>query len=208
MQDERITPGTCLCGCGKPVTKRLYWHKHAARGPGFDPYADGQGLCRCGCGERAPLAQQTVHALGHVEGLPQRFVRGHANRLTTPAYEVDANGCWIWLRSKNNSGYGHGVFGGKLVVAHKGMYEAKHGPVPEGLVLHHTCEVRACCNPDHVIPVSPLENIRKGKRVVLTLEKAREIKRSSETTYRVAKRLGVSYSAAYMVRAGNSWRDA
>lgn len=35
------------------------------------------GLCECGCGAPAPLAQQTDNARGYVQGQPMRFIRGH-----------------------------------------------------------------------------------------------------------------------------------
>lgn len=39
-----------------------------------------QKLCECGCGHPAPIATATNHKLGHVQGEPMRFVRGHAAR--------------------------------------------------------------------------------------------------------------------------------
>lgn len=38
------------------------------------------GLCQCGCGEKTPIANQTRKSIGWVEGLPIRFIMGHANR--------------------------------------------------------------------------------------------------------------------------------
>ena len=36
-------------------------------------------LCECGCGEPAPIAQQTRGDRGFVKGEPQRFIRGHSH---------------------------------------------------------------------------------------------------------------------------------
>ena len=38
------------------------------------------GLCQCGCGCRAPLAQQDCPRRGYVKGEPLRYVAGHAHR--------------------------------------------------------------------------------------------------------------------------------
>lgn len=38
------------------------------------------GMCHCGCGERAPIAQETRAKLGYKKGEPQRFIFGHQNR--------------------------------------------------------------------------------------------------------------------------------
>ena len=36
------------------------------------------------------------------------------------------------------------------------------GPIPDGCELDHLCRNRACCNPDHLEPVTHLENVRRG----------------------------------------------
>jgi hypothetical protein len=48
--------------------------------------------------------------------------------------------------------------------AHRVVYEALVGPVPEGLELDHTCDNPPCCNPGHLEPVTHAENMRRGKR--------------------------------------------
>jgi hypothetical protein len=37
-------------------------------------------LCECGCGQPAPIATKTDKKWGHVQGQPQRFVKGHIGR--------------------------------------------------------------------------------------------------------------------------------
>jgi Recombination endonuclease VII len=39
-----------------------------------------QALCQCGCGEPAPIAQQTRRAQGWVKGEPRPYVKGHHRR--------------------------------------------------------------------------------------------------------------------------------
>jgi HNH endonuclease len=46
--------------------------------------------------------------------------------------------------------------------AHHVSYTTHVGEVPEGLQLDHLCRVRACCNPAHLEPVTPLVNVRRG----------------------------------------------
>jgi hypothetical protein len=53
--------------------------------------------------------------------------------------------------------------GGARVYAHRRAYERVHGPIPEGLVLDHLCRNRWCCNPEHLQPVSNMENILRGE---------------------------------------------
>jgi hypothetical protein len=136
------------------------------------------GYCRCGCGERAPLAKRTRKDKGHVRGKPVDYVLGHNARRSPDAYEVVDAGhdtpCWLWKRHINGTGYGM-VRDGKLRLAHRVYYERAKGPIPEGLTLDHLCRQRHCVNPDHLEAVTLKENIRRGWRSrggVRTLEES------------------------------------
>jgi hypothetical protein len=76
--------------------------------------------------------------------------------------------CWIWPGSHNMRGYGQIGIGsisngtaGKGYV-HRLAYQLIVGPIPDGLVLDHLCRRHPCCNPEHLEPVTELENIRRG----------------------------------------------
>ena len=68
------------------------------------------------------------------------------------------SGCWLWAGADN--GVGYGKYRGKY--AHRVAYEAARGAIPEGMFLDHLCRVRCCVNPDHLEPVTNVENIRRG----------------------------------------------
>lgn len=78
-------------------------------------------------------------------------------------YRVDENGCWIWLMCLHKDGYATIHRKGKTTLGHIFTYVEKYGPVPEGLELDHTCEVRRCINPDHVEPVTHHENLLRSR---------------------------------------------
>jgi hypothetical protein len=81
----------------------------------------------------------------------------HANE---ELIEIDpASGCHVWQGRKNAKGYGQV---GRHGLAHRVAYEAACGPIPDGLVIDHLCRNRACCNPAHMEPVTPGENVRRG----------------------------------------------
>ncbi len=42
---------------------------------------------------------------------------------------------------------------------HRYVYELVVGPIPIGKHLDHTCQNPPCCNPEHLDPVSPRENL-------------------------------------------------
>lgn len=75
--------------------------------------------------------------------------------------DVD-NGCWLWVGAKRKA-YGAVQHGGRVQQAHRVMYELVVGPIAEGLVLDHLCRVPACVRPEHLEPVTQMENLRRGK---------------------------------------------
>lgn len=73
------------------------------------------------------------------------------------------SGCWIWLGTVNDSGYGTLNVNAKETRAHRYSYELYRGPIPAGLVIDHLCRVRCCINPMHLEPVTLEENKRRGR---------------------------------------------
>jgi hypothetical protein len=78
--------------------------------------------------------------------------------------EVDGNGCWIWQKTLNETGYAQvnyripGVEQTGFLV-HRLALEAKHGKELGSQAAHHKCAVRSCVNPEHLQPVTHRENI-------------------------------------------------
>lgn len=72
-----------------------------------------------------------------------------ADRLWSRTKKTES--CWLWMGSPDKFGYG------KLVVrkgiekgAHRISWELAHGPIPDGLLVLHKCDVPNCVNPDHL----------------------------------------------------------
>lgn len=83
--------------------------------------------------------------------------------------EVTDAGCWEFTGSRQK--YGHGLVrvGSKrdgtarVEKAHRVIYEACVGPIPDGLVLDHLCSNPPCVNPDHLDPCTRSENTRRER---------------------------------------------
>jgi len=59
------------------------------------------------------------------------------------------DGCWIYGNRRDK--YGILYLGpGKNVSTHRFSYRLHKGEIPVGMVVRHKCDVRGCCNPDHL----------------------------------------------------------
>lgn len=125
---------------------------------GDTPY----GYCECGCGQQTNLAPKTKRSRGWVKGQPLRFVNGHQRRKHWPGHEIDESGCWIWTGRIRPDGYGIFERDHKSTLAHRLYYELHVGPIPGGLGLDHLCRNTSCVNPEHLEPVTGIENTRRG----------------------------------------------
>ena len=77
--------------------------------------------------------------------------------------EVDpVYGCWHWQGPTDDRGYPYKWLGGRLREwAHRHVWIAERGPIPDGLVLDHVCRVRDCVRPEHLEAVTQRENTRR-----------------------------------------------
>jgi hypothetical protein len=76
--------------------------------------------------------------------------------------------CWEWQKYCDEWGYG--LFYAKnrrnkpkcMVRVHRWSYEQFVSRIPDGMVIDHLCRNACCVNPQHLEPVTNLENIRRG----------------------------------------------
>ena len=136
---------------------------------------------------------------------------------------MPAKGCIEWSKCRDTSGYGQLRYKGKMVMAHRRVWESIFGKIPDGLYVLHRCDNPPCVNIEHLFLGTQSQNIRdcvsKGRWLrpglkgddapwsKLTLEQVREIRRLagkiSQTA--LANQFSVNQSTISRIQANKRW---
>lgn len=127
------------------------------------------------------------------------------------------DGCWLWTASTNSCGYGslYRGWGDFRIAAHRLSYELHVGPVPDGLCVLHSCDVRRCVNPAHLSLGTPDDNMRdmrvrdRQRYTKLTAGGVLEIRSraaNGETKAALAREFGVAPATIRKVVHRKKWR--
>ena len=63
---------------------------------------------------------------------------------------VKSGMCRLWSLSTDDDGYGNASYKGKRIGAHRLSWMEANGPIPKGMCVCHTCDVRPCIEPTHL----------------------------------------------------------
>lgn len=160
-------------------------------------------------------------ARGKLKGNPS----GPVDERFWSKVDVRDNGeCWPWSGYRNKEGYGTFYFDNTMRKAHRVSYILKHGSIPDGKLIMHTCDNPSCVNPAHLRPGTNKENAQdraskgrgfdnRGEHSHRTKLKDRHIptirrllKDTGLKQKEIGKLYGISANAVGFINQGSSWK--
>jgi Pectobacterium phage endonuclease len=171
---------------------------------------------------RPPKPGQVVVSACHNTNCvnPDHHIFGDEARFWNYVNKTDT--CWLWTGATEHA-RGHGRFSallnGKMkhYGAHRYAYELQYGPIPEGMVVRHACDVPNCVFYGHLSLGTPDDNVqdmvKRGRqargetsgKTVLTEEDVKEIKRTCNLL-QFAEEYGVGPHTIYNALTGKWWQ--
>jgi hypothetical protein len=127
--------------------------------------------------------------------------------------------CWKWTGRKNERGYGRPTCNGVAYRSHRIAWELEYGPIPVGVIVRHTCDNPACCNPRHLVLGTHHDNMQDAvargrvhqgaahRQAKLNADAVRVIRSSSAPATLLARVFGVDRKTIWQARTGGRWRS-
>lgn len=128
-----------------------------------------------------------------------------------PNYQTE---CIEVTSNFTHNGYGRCRVNGRKRLVHRVVYEARKGPIPEGMQIMHSCDNRRCCNPMHLSLGTGQDNTndRKAKdrlgfkiNTAQALEIIRLVREEGRKQTEVGKMFGLTQQTVSRIVNGKRW---
>jgi hypothetical protein len=107
--------------------------------------------------------------------------------------------CWLWKGCIGTDGYGQ-YTNSKDRSAHRYSYIINKGEIPKGLLIRHTCDVRRCVNPLHLIIGTHQDNMNDMKERRIIPRRRAIIPNNSKLTIDDVKEIKILYGFGFSYR--------
>ncbi len=96
------------------------------------------------------------------------------------------DGCWLWQGPYLPNGYGRTTRYQYEQKVHRVSFILFKGDIPAGMVIRHTCDIKHCCNPEHLLLGTDSDNKRDAvERGLLTPPIGRALKITNEQVIKI-----------------------
>ena len=141
------------------------------------------------------------------------------NKQRFETFFTKTESCWDWEGSLRGKGYGGFRQNNKMYIASRVSYELYKNPIPEGLLVCHTCNNPKCVNPNHLYLGTYQENtqqaVKEGRQYIpkgvengsakLTEEQIFLIREDPRSQRTIAKEYGISQLHVSRIKRKISW---
>jgi len=144
-----------------------------------------------------------------------------ANYIEKRSVPEPNSGCWLWLGSFDDDGYGKGWGDGKSEYAHRRSWKEHKGPILDDLWVLHRCDNPACVNPDHLFLGTHQDNVddkmHKGRaagqppgelhwKAALTEDQVRMVEADPRRQSVIAAEYGIRQTAVSKIKLHQTWK--